>query len=115
LHREDQLVGDPYDVKKSIFVLAFQDGSVIEDKIRRICNSFPGDIFEVKLEGINEEIQSQQKSKEQTRDVIRETKSSFKEYLKAANTKGSAEVSIFKVYKMYLMREKQINTYLNML
>lgn len=58
------MVGDPYDVKKSIFVLAFQDGSVIEDKIRRICNSFPGDIFEVKLEGINEEIQSQQKSKE---------------------------------------------------
>lgn len=104
LHREDQLVGDPYGDKRSIFVLAFQDGSVIEDKIRRICNSFQGDIFEVKLDGIDEEITAQQRNKEMTRDIIRETKTSFKSYLKAANDKFGSEASVFKVYKMYLLR-----------
>jgi len=58
LHREDQLMNDSYHERKSIFVLCFQDGSAMEDKIRRICNSFPGAIFEIKLDGIDEEIAS---------------------------------------------------------
>ena len=59
IHTEDQLLSDPYHVRKSIFVLCFQDGSVVEDKLRRICNSFTGAIFEVKLDGIDEEIAHQ--------------------------------------------------------
>jgi len=115
LHREDQIIGDNYDERKSIFVLAFQDGSVLEDKIRRICNSFPGEIYEVKLDGIDEEIQNAQRTKEQTREIIRETKNVFKQFLISANIRGDTDVSVFKVYKVFISKEKTIYTYLNML
>jgi hypothetical protein len=55
-HAEDQIIGDNYDQKKSIFVLAYQEGSVLSAKILKICNSFNGTVFSVKLEGIDHEI-----------------------------------------------------------
>ena len=115
IHTEDQLLNDPYHERKSIFVLCFQDGSVVEDKLRRICNSFTGTIFEVKLDGIDEEIARQQREKESTRAVIRETKNIFKEYLQTKNESGGPAVSVFKVYKLFIMKEKTIYSYLNML
>lgn len=49
------------------------------------------------------------------RGVIRETKSVFKEYLQTKNESGGAAVSVFKVYKLFILKEKTIYTYLNML
>ena len=49
------------------------------------------------------------------RAVIRETKSVFKEYLQTKNESGGADVSVFKVYKLFIMKEKTIFSYLNML
>lgn len=56
LDASDQLIGDNYDSKKSVFVLAFQEGSVLEDKIRRIVASFPGNNFDVKLETLEDDL-----------------------------------------------------------
>jgi hypothetical protein len=44
-HTEDQIIGDDYAKKKSIFVLAYQQGNVLEKKIEKICNSFSGAVF----------------------------------------------------------------------
>jgi ribulose 1,5-bisphosphate carboxylase large subunit-like protein len=55
-HAGDQIIGDDYDKKKSIFVIAYQEGSVMEGKITKICNSFNGTTFSVKLEGIEDKI-----------------------------------------------------------
>jgi hypothetical protein len=56
LESSDQLIGDNYDAKKSVFVLAFQDGSVLEDKIRKIVGSFPGTNFDVKLGTLEDDL-----------------------------------------------------------
>ena len=116
LHKEDQLIDDPYHERKSIFVLCYQDGSALEGKVKRICSSFPGAIFEVNIDGIDEQINQNQRDKEKTRSVIRETKNGFKDYLKFKNDSGTANsVSVFKVYKLFILKEKTIFTYLNML
>ena len=56
LDSSDQLIGDNYDAKKSVFVLAFQDGDTLEEKIRKIVGSFPGTSFDVKLETLEENL-----------------------------------------------------------
>jgi hypothetical protein len=38
-------------------VLAFQEGSILEEKIRRICQSFPGEVFEAKLATLSQELE----------------------------------------------------------
>jgi len=53
--------------------------------------------------------------KEKTKDIIRATKHIFREYLEMSNMKENADVSVFKMYKMFIMKEKTIFTYLNML
>lgn len=115
IHAEDQLVHDPYHARKSIFVLCFQDGSTVQDKLRRICNSFTGFTFEVKIDGIDKEIEEQQREMESMRSVIRSTKTSFKEYLQTKNESRGADVSVFKLYKLFIMKEKTIYSTLNML
>jgi len=54
----DQLIGDNFDAKKSVFVLAFQEGSMMEDKIRKIVGSFPGSNFDVKLNTLEDDLVS---------------------------------------------------------
>lgn len=71
VHAEDVILGDDYCRKKTIFVLAYQQGNVLEKKLEKICNSFSGTVFQVALEGIDLQIAEKQKEKEQARDVIR--------------------------------------------
>jgi hypothetical protein len=51
---EDQLVGDDYHNKKSVFILAFQEGSLLQEKVRKICQAFPNELYEIDLESIDE-------------------------------------------------------------
>jgi hypothetical protein len=112
----DQIIGDTFHLQKSIYVLAFQEGSVIEEKIRRICSSFQGDTFETKYQNLNQEINEAIALRVSTRDIISETKRVFRQYLVSANQyEGNEDVSVFKIYKVLIMREKAIYTHLNML
>ena len=40
---------------------------------------------------------------------------SFREFLLTVNQKGAADVSVFKVYELFVMREKAIYYHLNMM
>lgn len=115
LDPSDQLIGDNYDAKKSVFVLAFQEGSVLEDKIRRIVSSFPGTNFDVKLDSLENDLVVAQGNKINAKNVIRNSKMTFRDFLITVNQKGAAEVSVFKVYELFVMREKAIYVHLNML
>lgn len=53
--------------------------------------------------------------KNNTKDIIRHTKQVFREYLEMSNNKENADVSVFKVYKVFILKEKSIYTCLNML
>lgn len=111
----DQLIGDNYDSKKSMYVLAFQDGSVLEDKIRRIVGSFTGSTFDVKIESLDDDLMRSHTDKLNAKQLIRNSKMSFREFLTTVNQKGAAEVSVFKVYELFVSREKAIYYHLNML
>ena len=56
LEPSDQLVGDTYDQKKSVFVLAYQEGTSLDDKIKRITGGYATEVFEVQLETLNSEL-----------------------------------------------------------
>lgn len=53
--------------------------------------------------------------KENTKDIIRHTKQVFRDYLEMSNHRENADVSVFKVYKVFILKEKTIYTCLNML
>ena len=111
----DQLIGDTYDNKKSMYVLAFQEGSVLEDKIRRIVGSFTGSNFDVKIDTLEDELMRTHTDKLNAKALIRNSKMSFREFLTTVNQKGAADVSVFKVYEVFVQREKAIYYHLNML
>lgn len=115
LEPADQLIGDSYDDKKSVYVLAFQEGSVLEDKIRRIVGSFAGTNFDVKIETMEDDLMRAHTDKLNAKALIRNSKFSFREFLTTVNQKGAADVSVFKVYEVFVQREKAIYYHLNML
>ncbi len=115
LSEEDQLVGDNFDHRRHVFVLAFQQGSIMEEKIRRICGSFSQNVFDINMDTISGDIRAAEEDKAHTRDIIRRTKTIFKDYLVTADHHERADVSVFKVYKMFILREKAIYLHLNML
>lgn len=51
---ENQIIGDTYDRKKSVYVVAYMSGGAMQDKIRRICNSFNNELLEVNLDTLGE-------------------------------------------------------------
>ena len=52
----------------------------MERKIRKICKSFSGIVFEVELENIDIDRTNELKIKEHTKMVIKQTNESFKEF-----------------------------------
>jgi len=76
--------------------------------------SFPAHQYEVTLDNLETDIAESLQVKEQTKEVIRSTKKVFKEYLHMVNERENADVSVFKLYKLFILKEKTIFTYLNM-
>jgi len=52
----DKIVGDNYDERKHLFVLALQEGSILEDKVRRLCAGFSQICFDVPIDNMIQEI-----------------------------------------------------------
>lgn len=100
------MIGDNYDQSRSTFVLAFQEGTILEDKIRRICQSFVGTTFDVQLETLDKNLEEAKGNLLQVKEVIKQTKSIYKQYLVESNTRAQADVSVFNVYKLFILREK---------
>lgn len=111
----ERIIGDPYHEKKSVYIIAYQEGSVIEDKIKRIQNTFSIESFSVELDRINETIDRKQELMANTKEVIKNTKTQLRQYLISVNTKADSDISVFKVYKVFMLKEKAIFTHLNML
>jgi hypothetical protein len=43
LEKGDTLLNDPFEESKNVFILAFQGGTMMEERIRRICNAYSED------------------------------------------------------------------------
>jgi hypothetical protein len=87
----------------------------MEEKVRKICASFTGPIFDVNVNTLRVDVAKYDQMRMAARDVISHSKMTFRDYLIQANKKGNADVSVFKVYKLFVMRQKSISIHLNML
>ena len=112
---EDQMFGDHYHEKKTIFILAFQSGATIEAKVRKICKSFGGIVFDVEIENIDIDKKNEMRIKEHTKSVIKQTNASFKDFLIQSNSRVNADVSIFCAYRLFMNKEKMVYQHMNML
>jgi len=80
----------------------------MERKIRKICKSFSGIVFEVELENIDIDRTNELKIKEHTKMVIKQTNESFKEFLIQSNSRVNPEVSVFCAYRLFMNKEKMV-------
>lgn len=61
------------------------------------------------------EIEAARRQKEDTKYLIKTTKSQLKEYLRQINTIQGSDYSLIKVYKWFIIKEKSLYITLNML
>lgn len=80
----------------------------MERKIRKICKSFSGIVFEVELDNIDIDRANEIKIKEHTKMVIKQTNESFKEFLIQSNSRVSPGVSVFCAYRLFMNKEKMV-------
>lgn len=53
---ENRIIGDKYDQKKSVFILAYVSGGRMQEKVKRISNSFCDNTIDVAIETIDQEM-----------------------------------------------------------
>jgi hypothetical protein len=84
-----QLVGDDFDQNRNVFILAFQGGSMTEERVRRICNAYADtaqcDVLDVNLQSLEKDIDDNRKTISDLKDFIKTTSVQFKEILKTMN------------------------------
>lgn len=86
----EKICGDNYDENCRIIIMAFQDGSTIREKLKRVTSSFESTFTEINIESLTEAKNNVNLQKEETKKVIVQSKSMFREYLVMADKKGDA-------------------------
>lgn len=110
----EKIIGDEYDMNKKAFILTYQHGDFISEKINKITGSFEGEFFNIEQEELMDLNNKLILEKEETRRIIVQTKQYFREFLITADKRGDADVSAFQMYKLFIEREKAIYSTLNM-
>ena len=87
----------------------------MDEKIRRVCQSFEGVTFDVDINTLNQDHQKAEEDRVSSRSIITQSKMTFRDYLEQANKKGKADVSVFKVFNLFVLRQKSISMHMNML
>lgn len=110
----EKLMDDPYDENKKIIIMAFQEGTQIREKLKRIIGSFEQEFYDINIESLLEEKNTVNLQKEETKAVIVQSKNMFRDYLVMTDKKQDAHVSVFKMYKLFIQRDKYVCQTLNM-
>lgn len=108
-------------IEKSVYLLAFEEGTHFRDKVSRICDSFQGKRFHLPNDGhgdsraFNKKIESIDKKIRDTQSMLRLTKQQMHQYLEGINSFQGVAFSLYEVYRLFLKKEKAIYETLNML
>ena len=116
---DDDLVSAP---RRSVYIIMYQDGPTIRDRIEKICNSFSGKI-ELPAGDIAAEIERVENSIRDARSVLEETKKSVRDQLVEFDKIEGADdeeedhskISTIYIYKMFLAKERVLYETLNMM
>ena len=105
--------GNP--IIKSVYVVIFQEGGSIREKIMKICDSFLGERFDIPQGGINEKINEINMKINDTRSVLSTTNDEVRNYLVKINKMQDTETSVIQLYKWFVIKEKALYENLNKL
>ena len=101
--------------QKSVYVVIFQEGGSIREKIIRICDSFLGERFDIPPGGINDKINEINAKINDTRNVMATTNDEVKKYLMSVNHTEHSDASAIQLYKWFVIKEKALYENLNKL
>mmetsp|Transcript_34270 Transcript_34270/g.25350 ORF Transcript_34270/g.25350 Transcript_34270/m.25350 type:complete len:205 (+) Transcript_34270:680-1294(+) len=108
---------------KTVYVIVFQDGMTVRDKLNRICESFSSNRFEIPSNGDLVEMQRKMgelnKRINEANELIHHTTLRLKEYLreiqKISSDPERAKFSLLEFYNVFLNKERFCYTNLNKL
>jgi V-type H+-transporting ATPase subunit a len=100
---------------KTTFIVIFQDGEFIRDRIIRICDSFMGDRFEIPTSKFTDTLQDLETKIRDAKKILTHTKEETRKYLRMINTMENEESSAIAVYEWYVVKERYVYDTLNKL
>lgn len=113
---EDSFLKEPdYGKDKAVFILAFEEGDYIMDRVKRIANSFKsGETFEINTTTVFGDLNMAVAGREDCQRVIRQSRGILREYLAEINSLENLP-SVFKIYQLFVNREMMVHQHMNML
>ncbi|CAI2384126.1 unnamed protein product [Moneuplotes crassus] len=106
---------DGKEIQKSVYVVIFQEGDTIKEKIVKICDSFLGEIFDIPTGGIQEKIDEINHKINDTQNVIGASNEEIRNYLIEINKMNNTVSSTIQLYKWFIVKEKALYNNLNKL
>lgn len=70
----EKICDDSYDENRRIIIMAYQDGSTIREKLKRVVGSFESEFYTINTESLTEEKNNVNLQKEETKAVIVQSK-----------------------------------------
>lgn len=105
--------------QKVVYMVVFQDGQMIRDRVTKICDSFMGSRFEIPGLGdqLFQELGQVRTQIMDDRELLKETKRQVQEYLRSinGNCDETTVPSQLEVFHNHVVKEKAIYTIINQL
>lgn len=115
IKEEDTIRGDDYHQSRVGYIVIFEEGEKLRAIIQKVCQSFIGPVFETSYQNVKQQLKDIRHSRSELRAIIVKSKQTLFEYLNQFSPlKGMEQLSLLKVYKQFLIREKTIYQTLNM-
>lgn len=93
---------------KTVYIIIFQDGEFIRDRICRICDSFMGDRYEIPDSGFTDKLQDLEKKIRDAKKILTSTRDETRKYLVMSNSMENEDTSTMNVYEWYVIKERTI-------
>ena len=102
--------------EKCSYIVLFQEGLHLREKITRICDSFLGERFEIPHGGFKGKLLEIEAKISETKGVMMTTRTEIRKYLESINRLEDGEqTSAILVYKWFVLKEKELYRQLNLL
>jgi V-type H+-transporting ATPase subunit a len=102
-------------IAKSVYVVIFQEGGSLREKIIKICDSFLGERFDIPQGGVADKINEINAKNNDTRNFRGTTNDEVRNYLTKINRMENSNASVIQLYKWFVIKEKALNENLNKL
>jgi hypothetical protein len=113
---EETLWLDGKPMEKTAYVIVFQEGIYMRQKLVKVCESFIGNIFTMPKSNFTEKIAEVARSIEDANNALNLTRQNISQYLKSINViDEKTDISGIMIYKWFLKKEIALYNVLNYL